>query len=610
MVKQTVAYLWARTIPCQDPQCGATIPLLKTLWVCKKAEKFLPDTPKNRNRTDFLRLKKTKNQTKVVINGKRALKLCPDLKTKRVRFEIIAPNNADDVDKPTKSGSNAICPFCSAQQPADYIKNCGREGKFNAQMTTVVYQESYGDEYRSPVQADIDGAEVPKETLEAIAGQIPHGIPEEPLPNKERHRAVGSQLPDYGFKTWANLFTSRQLLALMTFVKWTRVAREEMENIGYFPDWFEAVQAYLGILTNRLSNYTSTLCIWETNTGAIKQVFLRYAFPITWDFAESNPFSNRNRYYRGSIDSVERVLRKNCINLHSDLHHPFVLNSPAQRGLESFVDVIITDPPYYDAIPYADISDFFYVWLRRSIGDQFPDVFVPLLTPKLEELVQHHKTGERGKIGQKFYEKGMAESFRAAHDSLDDEGRMVIVFAHKSPEAWETLVRAMIEADLVVTASWPIDTELQGGLKVKIAALATSLWLVCRKRPVNAKNGRYSEVRREMQKRITERLRYFWDEDIRGPDFVWAAIGPALESYSSYKEVRRIDKKLFTVSEFLTEVRRMVTDFALGQILHGASTEALDEWTRLLPYAQGLLRHRKRTRGRVHPLSTRIWGVA
>ncbi|MCY3550004.1 MAG: DUF1156 domain-containing protein [Candidatus Poribacteria bacterium] len=578
--KTVVAYLWARTIPCQDPQCGATIPLLKTLWVCKQAEKMLPDTEKNRSRSDFMRLEKTRSKTKVVINRKRALKLYPDPKTKRVRFEIITPKNADDVGQPTRLGSNVICPFCGAQQPANYIKTCGQESKFKAQMTAVVYQESYGDEYRAPTQADIDGADVSKEALEAIADQIPYGIPNEPLPSKERHRAVGSQLPDYGFKTWESLFTLRQLLSLMTFVKWTRAAWVEMENAGYFADWREAIQAYLGILTNRLANYTSTICIWETATGAIKQVFLRYALPITWDFAESNPLSHRNRYYRGSINSVERVLRKNCMNLLSELHCPDILNLPAQRGLKGFADAIITDPPYYDAIPYADISDFFYVWLRRSIGDRFPSIFDNLLTPKVEELVQHHKTGVRGKIGKQFYENGMAESFQAAHDSLDVNGRIVIVFAHKSPEAWETLVRAMIEAGLVVTASWPIDTELQGGLKVKIAALATSLWLVCRKRSTKAKAGHYGKVKREMQKRITERLRYFWDQGIRGPDFVWAAIGPALESYSSHKEVKRLDGKVFTVTEFLTEVRRMVTDFALGQILHGASTEALDEWTR------------------------------
>ena len=578
--KLTVAYLWARTIPCQDPRCGGTIPLLKTLWACKKAEKTLPDTPDNRKHPDFLRLKETNNQTKVIINGKRALRLCPDLEEKWVQFEIVVPKDANDVEEPTMSRSTATCPFCGSQQPGDYIKRCGHEGKLKAQMTAVVYQDEHGKEYRPPTPAEIDAAKVSEGALEKIADEIPHGIPDEPLPSKDRHRAVGSQLPDYGFKTWSDLFTPRQLLTLMTFVKWTRAARKNMEKVGYAPEWIEAIESYLGILADRLVNYTNTICIWETNAGEIKQTFIRFALPMTWDFAESNPLYNQNRYYRGAIDSVGRFLAKMLSGLQSDFPLPDVTNSSAQNLINCKVEAIITDPPYYDAIPYSDLADFFYVWLRRSIGNQFQSVFSDRLTPKSEELVQQHKTGWKGRIGKQFYENGMAQSFRTAHKSLADNGRLVIVFAHKAPDAWETLTTAMIGAGLVVTASWPIDTEMQGGVRSQVASLATSLWLVCRKRSTNARTGYYGKVKREMQERITERLRYFWDAGIQGPDFVWAAIGPALESYSSYKEVRRNTGKPFTVTEFLTEVRRMVTDFALGQILHGASTEALDEWTR------------------------------
>ena len=245
-------------------------------------------------------------------------------------------------------------------------------------------------------------------------------------------------------------------------------------------------------------------------------------------------------------------------------------------------DAIITDPPYYDAIPYADLSDYFYIWLRRSIGDRFPDSFAEPLTPKAAELVQHSgRFDGNNEAAKAFYENGMAESFRTAYQLLSEDSLMVTVFAHKDPSAWETLTTAMIRSGLVVTASWPIDTEMSNRTRgINSAALATSLWLVCRKRSTRARVGYYNKVRGEMKERITERLRYFWDARIQGPDFVWAAIGPALESYSSYKEVRRMDGKPFTVTEFLTEVRRVVTDFALGRILGGASTEALDEWTR------------------------------
>ena len=578
--KPTVAYLWARTIPCQDPRCSGTIPLLKTLWVCKKAEKTLPDTPENRNRPDYLRLKETKNQTKVIINGKRALKLCPNFETKQVHFKIVVPKEADDVGEPTMSRSTATCPFCGSQQPGDYIKRCGHEGKLRAQMTTVVYQEEYGKEYRPPTPVEINTAEVSEEVLSAIADKIPHGIPNEPTPTSPQYSGVYL----YGMKKWADLFTSRQLLMLMTFVKWTRTARTEMEKVGYSSEWVEAIEGYLAAINSKMIDYNSTLCTWYLSNEQITHTFARYALPITWDFAEAGVLEQTSGGYPALHAYTMRVISNLFTKRPWSSNSPTVDQHVAQQLANNghITDAIITDPPYYDAIPYADLSDYFYIWLRRSIGDRFSDVFGDSLTPKCDELVQYPSRFDGdNKAAKEFYESGMANSFQSAHDSLSDHGRMVIVFAHKDPSAWETLTTATIRAGLVITASWPIDTEMSNRTRgINSASLATSLWLVCRKRPANARVGHYSKVKEEMQERITERLRYFWDAGIQGPDFVWAAIGPALESYSSYKEVRRMDGGAFTVAEFLTEVRRVVTDFALGQILHGASTEALDEWTR------------------------------
>ncbi len=575
--KLTVAYLWARTIPCQDPQCGATIPLLKTLWLCKKEEKILKNTSENMDRPDFLRIKETRNQTKVIINAKRALKLCLDAETKCVRFEIFAPRNVEDVGKPTMLDATATCPFCDSQQPKDYIKRCGHENKLKTQMTSVVYQEEYGKEYRPATKDEISAAEIPTEVLEAIANEIPHGVPEELMPGPE---TLGFRVPLYGFKKWSDLFTDRQLLALMTFVKWTRAVRRKIQKFNYSLEWVEAIDKYLAINIDRLATYSSMLSIWVVVGECQGQTFSRYALPITWDFSEINPFSDSTGDYLGGLDWIQRFL-EHALKIKNRCS-PWI-NIQSSRHLDGkIVDTIITDPPYYDAIPYADLSDFFYVWLRRTIGDQFPDVFGDSLTPKLDELIQHSgRFNNDKKVAKEFYEKGMAESFQSAHDSLSNDGRIMIVFAHKDPDAWETLVTAMIQAGLVVTASWPIDTERSGRLRSRgSAALSTSLWMVCRKRSTNAKAGHYGKVKNQMQERIRECLRYFWDAGIRGPDFVWAAIGPALESYSNYTEVRRQTGEPFTVVEFLTEVRRVVTDFALGQILHDANTEALDEWTR------------------------------
>ena len=353
-----------------------------------------------------------------------------------------------------------------------------------------------------------------------------------------------------------------------------------MKKVGYSPEWVEAVEAYLAINVDRLTDYSSMLSIWVIIGECQGHTFTRYALPITWDFSEINPFSGSTGDFLGGLDWIQRFL-DHTLKIKNDCA-PWISQQSSRNLRDLTVDVTITDPPYYDAIPYADLSDFFYVWLRRSIGDRFPDMFGESLTPKLDEIIQHSgRFNDSNKAAKAFYEEGMAASFQSTCNSLSDDGRIVIVFAHKDPDAWETLTTAMIGAGLVVTASWPIDTERSGRLRsYNSAALATSLWLVCRKRPTKARVGYYTKVKEEMEERITERLRYFWDARIQGPDFVWAAIGPALESYSSYKEVRRMDGKPFTVTEFLTEVRRVVTDFALGRILGGASTEALDEWTR------------------------------
>ena len=579
--KPTLAYHWAKTIPCQDPKCSGTIPLLTTLWVCKKAEKILQDTPDNRNRPDVLRTQKNK----VVINSKRALKLCPDSETKRVRFEIVAPKDADDVGKPTKSGAKVTCPFCNSQQPGHYIKRCGHEGKLKTQMTAVVYQEEYGKEYRSPTQAEIDRAEVSAAVLRAVAAHIPHGLPEEDLPKSDTSgagRAFTASI--YGFKKWSDLFTNRQLLALMTFVKWTRAVGLEMEKYGYSPAWIEAVSAYLALLVNKAADYNCTCATWKSNNESGGHLFVAARVPIIWNYVETNIIGASAGSYESHRTVQDRVWSRLFYH-HDGVPLPSVIcGDVLKTTFPSNVDLIVTDPPYYDVIPFADTSDFFFVWNKRNgfipatIGSQTSDSVVP----KNEELIQHTARfgGSEGKA-KSHYMLGMTRAFAKAHHVLSDDALLVIVFAHKEPDAWETLLEAIIEAGFTITASWPVDTEKTNRVRsMNSAALASSLWLVCRKRYANTGVGHYGKVKREMQERITERLRYFWDAGIQGPDFVWAAIGPALESYSTYKEVRRNTGEPFTVSQFLTEVRRIVTDFALGQILHGASTEALDEWTR------------------------------
>ena len=566
----TVAYLWARTVPCPDPRCGAEVPLLKTLWLCKKEDKrralrILPPSPSQ---------------------GEGPRPALSQVEGVRVRFEIWTPDPRDEVPPGTMAGAKSRCPVCGTPLKPDYIKQCGHAGKLGARMTAVVVETGHGKEYRLPVPEEEEAAHRPAGALPAAAAQIPHGLPTELLPGPE---ILGFRVPLYGFKTWADLFTSRQLLALVTFVRWMRAAREEMRRLGYPEEWVEAVVGYLAIITDKCADYGSSLTRWENNGEFIVPTFQRFALPMLWDYAETNSLRPTSGSFENHLDWVVRYIERASVTVGGS-EKPTILRQSATKPFNGPADAVVTDPPYYDAIPYADLSDFFYVWLRRTVGEQYPEIFTASLTSKIEELVQQHKDETTGRKGKAEYEAGMAAAFRRAWEALAPDGRMVVVFAHKDPEAWETLVTAMIQTGFTVTASWPIDTERGSRVRAhSSAALASSIWMVCRKRPPPSPPliggdkggvGRYGAVRRAMEERITERLRYFWDLGLSGPDFVWTAVGPALESYSACDEVRRLDGSPFTVSEFLREVRRLVADFALGQILKGRSTEGLDEWTR------------------------------
>ncbi len=266
---------------------------------------------------------------------------------------------------------------------------------------------------------------------------------------------------------------------------------------------------------------------------------------------------------------------------------PGSATEPQAHAEDAGFDLICTDPPYYDAIPYSDLMDFFHVWLRRALWGLSPEIdaaFEAPLGPKWNaaandgELIDDAARfgGDRG-ASKRNYEDGMARAFSRFHAALRDEGRLVIVFANKSPDAWETLVSALIRAGFVVVGSWPIQTErLARTRAMQSAALASSIWIVCRKRPP-ARAGWDAAVLAEMRENITRQLRDFWVAGIRGPDFVWAATGPALEAFSKHPVVKKADApgERLAVSEFLREVRRFVVDFVVGRVLtHDGDTQA------------------------------------
>ncbi|MBN1875103.1 MAG: DUF1156 domain-containing protein, partial [Anaerolineae bacterium] len=571
--KPTVAYLWARTVTCKN--CRATVPLLKTTWLAKKANKRVV-LELTTDDTDF-----TENEEKSVQS------------VQSVVFSVRELAKGEKVGKGvgegTMSRAGATCPCCGAIMTMEDIRTEGQAGRLGTVMTAVVVNGEKGKEYRLPTDEERRMADEAAAALDAVFADIPFGIPDEPTPaggGSGAGRAFSVQ--GYGLMHWRDLFTPRQMLALGTFVKHSRTVHDAMYYQNYPAEWVEAITAYLAVVMDRFANYMSTVCIWEPVAGEIKQTFLRFALPITWDFSEANPLVSLDRFYAGAISNVVRVL-DNILPPMSEVPEPILVNqSSVIAKHNSEFDLILTDPPYYDAIPYSDLMDFFHIWLRRVLYGLSPEidaVFNLPLSPKWDhnandgELIDDASRFEGDSEKSKFaYELGMFRVFESCYRVLKSDGRLGIVFANKQPDAWETLVSAVIRSGFVVTASWPIMTEMPGGVRnFNRASLASSVWLFCRKRPATTRPGWDNRVLDEMRALITQRLRDFWDAGIRGPDFVWAATGPAMEAYSQYPAVKKADEpgRVMAVTEFLGHVRRMVVDFVVGRVLSGDGAEAI-----------------------------------
>jgi adenine-specific DNA methylase len=577
LAKPTVAYLWARTVTCKN--CRATIPLLKTCWLCKKDRQRV--LLKMEIRADNSGVEFSIDSNVPMKGGNTAQRREHDKR----------------IGAGTMSRSGAKCPCCPAIMTMEDIRLEGQAGRLGVVKTAVVVDAQNGKEYRTPTVTEIQMAEETTNLISELFAQIPFGVPNESLPSKE---ALGFRVPLYGFDRWNKLYTPRQLMALGTFLKWTRSSKEQIARHYTLEEWNQAVLSYLAISLDRLADRSAMLCTWDQGYTKVNHVFHRYALPITWDFCEGNVLSNTTGNYGDAVGWAAKYV-EHALDACSHATAPDVIQqSAAVFHRNSFADVIVTDPPYYDAIPYSDLMDFFYVWLRRSVGDLSPDFkhsFANSLAPKwdhdandgelIDDASRHNGDASKSKA---IYEDGMYRSFLSCYSALKDDGRLVIVFAHKKPDAWETLVSAMIRAGFAVDGSWPIQTEMSGGLRnYGRASLASSVWLVCKKRPMTVRPGWDNQVLEEMRNNIQAQLREFWDAGIRGPDFVWAATGPALESYSKHPVVKKANDpgQLMGVSEFLTHVRRMVVDFVVGRVLAGekgggadlALAERLDEPT-------------------------------
>ena len=394
-----------------------------------------------------------------------------------------------------------------------------------------------------------------------------------------RRNLTGGVITAFGFDEWGKLFNERQLLALTTLARLTGAAHTTMRGLGLDAEYASAITTYLGLVVDKLGDYNSTLSRLDSSRESVGNTFTRQALPMVWDYCEVNPLA-------GSSGSIERALEWVVTTLKPVGQPATVHQRGAAKPSLAAKSIIVTDPPYYDAINYADLSDFFYVWLKRSIGFVHPALLSLPLTPKREQMVVSLYTNggaesDSREAARQRYVDGMAEAFDAMGQSLVPDGVTGVVFAHTDPEAWSTLIEGLLGAGLVPDASWPIDTELQTKVSgIGQARLKTSVWMACRKRAEKADDAILGDVLEEMRTVIRERLLSFWSQGIRGADFFISAIGPALSVFGRHQHVLRPDGTEVSVRDFLNIVRRESTTVALEQVLHGADLGLVDPLTR------------------------------
>lgn len=557
-----IAYLWARTAVCEGPGCGATVPLLTQTWLAKKGK------------------------------SKAALKLKPDTKGKSIEFEILSNPKASEVKKGTVRRGDLVCPLCDFTTKAAQVKKqfAGRAGGSNDSRLIAVVEtlaKVSGRHYRLPTDADLKGiAEAGKALESALESQSSSDlfpVPDEPLPYLRS--IFNIHLLDA--KRWGDLHSKRQALAITTFVRLLADLRGEMSKAVSDTGLLEATQTVLALAIDRCAENLTTICRWNPNAAKMQGTFGRQALPIVWDWCEAQPFS-------GSVGDWHSIVKNGIVAIESvrGLARPgsvYLQTATEQVLPDSSGHLLFTDPPYYDAVPYADLSDFFYVWLRRSLREVHPDLLERQLTPKKKELVQlSERNPNYAYKTRENFETGMRRAMEAGRRALWPGGVCVVVFAHKETTAWETQLKSMLDAGWVVTASWPIDTEMASRLRAhNSAVLASSVHLVCRPRehPDGSLDttsvGDWRTVIQELSERIHQWLPRLTSEGVIGADAIFACLGPALEVFSQFARVEHASGEAVELQEFLEQVWAAVSREALSLLFEGVDAVSLEEDARL-----------------------------
>ena len=537
-----IAWIWARTVICPNPACGIETPLVSKWWLGKK-------------------------------KGKEAY-IVPTVVGDHVEYSI----GHDPKRAPTKQNDGTVdrngarCLACEAHIGFDYLRSEARSGRMGAELTAIAVEGRGSRTYLPPDRAHAATA------LRAVPSSVPVGdLPE---------AALGFRVQAYAMLKYSDLFSSRQLTALTTFSDLVSEARErvlrdalaggmsegerlEAGGVGAAA-YADAVAVLLSFSIDRMANRMSSICSWDCSSKmeAVRSVFARQALPMTWDFAEANPFAGSSGDFLKEVVRVVDGVR----SLPTEKCGTAIQVDAASRMCDGFV--ISTDPPYYDNIGYSDLSDFFYVWLRRSLKDIHPSLFSTMLVPKAEELVanQYRHGGKDG--ARDFFEDGFRAVFANARRSTNPDYPMTVYYAFKQSETnvdgrtstgWSTILEGMIRSGWTITATWPMRSELGNRMVASgTNALASSIVLVLRPRPEDAPMTDRRSLMRELRRTLPEAVETLRSGGIAPVDLAQAAIGPGMSVFSRYARVISPDGTDMSVSEALTQINA-VLDEVLGE---------------------------------------------
>jgi len=575
-----IAYLCARTILSEDPgqsDIPLEVPLMRSLWLSKKA-----------NNRKALRWQRDKSGSILCETDEVTYANGKTLTVRRPLLEIFMPKSEREVENGTVARGSATCPVTGFTTPVASVRRQMKErrgGASDARMFAVVTTRpnQQGRFYRLPTSLDLERtAQSAVELQQRIArhsGELSL-VPDEPTPmggGSGAGRAFSQR--HYGMNRFSDLFTPRQLLALTTLVRLSRKAGEEIrkeEDAGLA----EAIQAVIACAVGRCSDHMNAGCTWNPSGPKVQHLFGRQ-LPMVWDFAEANPFGESVGDWTSAIECGQLALAN--AQFASGSGSIVKENAAAHPLPNDSAHFFFSDPPYYDAVPYADLSDFFYVWFKRTLGDRIPELFTEELTPKTEECIVDEVKGKDNAYFEMMMGKAMAEGCRV----LAPQGIGCIVFAHKSTAGWEAQLQAMVDAGWTMTASWPIDTEMGSRLRaMNSAALASSVHLVVRPREnedgtMREETGEWRDVLSELPKRIHAWMPRLAAEGVVGADAIFACLGPALEIFSRYSRVEKASGEAVPLRDYLEQVWAAVSTEALSMIFKDADAAGLEPDARL-----------------------------